>query len=122
MQAGNKVKNLQDLHENKQKCLYFVWNKGNYHKRILYLLTQKIVKLLIHRNYYLILKIKHIYKELENVLHYLIPTIQGKTKKSYKNNNIEISASIWNDNFELPDGSYSVSDIEDYFEYTLKNL
>ena len=23
---------------------------------------------------------------------------------------------------ELPDGSYSVSDIQDYFEYTLKNM
>ena len=27
----------------------------------------------------------------------------------------------WNDKFELPDGSYSVSDIQDYFEYFLKN-
>ena len=26
----------------------------------------------------------------------------------------------WNDEFELPDGSYSVSDIQDYFEYILK--
>ena len=28
---------------------------------------------------------------------------------------------MWNDKFELPDGSYSVSDIQDYFEYILKN-
>ena len=28
--------------------------------------------------------------------------------------------SQWNDKFELPDGSYSVSDIQDYFEYILK--
>ena len=27
----------------------------------------------------------------------------------------------WNDKFELPDGSYSVSNIQDYFEYILKN-
>ena len=26
----------------------------------------------------------------------------------------------WNDEFELPDGSYSVSDIQDYFEYIIK--
>ena len=26
----------------------------------------------------------------------------------------------WNDKFELPDGSYSVSDVQDYFEYILK--
>ena len=27
---------------------------------------------------------------------------------------------MWNDNFELPDGSYSVSDIKNYFEYITK--
>ena len=26
----------------------------------------------------------------------------------------------WYDKFELPDGSYSISDIQDYFEYILK--
>ena len=38
----------------------------------------------------------------------------------YNNNKIKISAPTWNDKFELPDGSYSVSDIQDYFEYILK--
>ena len=32
-------------------------------------------------------------------------------KKSYKNNTYETSAPTWNEEFELPDGSYSVSDI-----------
>ena len=32
----------------------------------------------------------------------------------------KISAPLWNDKFELPDGSYTVSDIQDYFEYILK--
>ena len=41
-------------------------------------------------------------------------------KSSYNNNKFKISASTWNDEFELPDGSYSVSDIQDYFEYILK--
>ena len=41
-------------------------------------------------------------------------------KSSYNNNKFEISAPTWNDEFELPDGSYSVSDIQDYFEYILK--
>ena len=41
-------------------------------------------------------------------------------KSSYNNNKLKISAPIWNDKFELPDGSYSVSDIQDYFEYILK--
>ena len=41
-------------------------------------------------------------------------------KSSQNNNKFKISAPTWNDEFELPDGSYSVSDIQDYFEYILK--
>ena len=41
-------------------------------------------------------------------------------KSSCNNNKFKISAPTWNDEFELPDGSYSVSDIQDYFEYILK--
>ena len=41
-------------------------------------------------------------------------------KKSYKNNKFKISALKWNEKFELPDRSYSVSDTQDYFEYILK--
>ena len=43
-----------------------------------------------------------------------------KYKKSYKNNIFKISAPKWNDKFELPEGSYSVSDTQDYFEYFKK--
>ena len=41
-------------------------------------------------------------------------------KKSYKNNKRKISAQTWNEEFELPDGSYSAADIQDYFQYILK--
>ena len=41
-------------------------------------------------------------------------------KSSYNNNKFKISAPTWNDKFELPDGSYSLSDIQDYFEYILE--
>ena len=41
-------------------------------------------------------------------------------KSSYNNNKFKISAPTWNDKLELPDGSYSVSNIQDYFEYILK--
>ena len=41
-------------------------------------------------------------------------------KSSYNNNKFEISAPTWNEEFTLPDGSYSVSDIQDYFEYFIK--
>ena len=40
-------------------------------------------------------------------------------KKSYKNNKVKI-APTWNEDFEPPNGSYSVSDIQDYFKYILK--
>ena len=38
-------------------------------------------------------------------------------KNSCNNNKFNISEPTWNDKFELPDGPYSVSDIQDYFEY-----
>ena len=41
-------------------------------------------------------------------------------KSSYNNNKFKISAPTWNEEFELPDGSYSMLDIQDYFEYILK--
>ena len=41
-------------------------------------------------------------------------------KSSSNNTNFQIPAPTWNDKFELPDGSYSVPDIQDYFEYILK--
>ena len=41
-------------------------------------------------------------------------------KSSYNNNKFKISTATWSEEFELPDGSYSISDIQDYFEYILK--
>ena len=41
-------------------------------------------------------------------------------KSTYNNNKFKISAPTWNDKFELPDGSYFISDIQDYFVYILK--
>ena len=41
-------------------------------------------------------------------------------KRSYNNNKFKISAPSWSEEFKLPDGSYSISDIQDYFEYILK--
>ena len=41
-------------------------------------------------------------------------------KSSYNNIKFKISAPTWNEEFTLPDGSYSVSDIQDYFPYILK--
>ena len=41
-------------------------------------------------------------------------------KSKYNNNKFKISAPTWNDTFDLPDGSYSISDIQDYFEFIIK--
>ena len=41
-------------------------------------------------------------------------------KSAQSNNKFKISTPTWNDEFDLPDGSYSMSDIQDYFEYFIK--
>ena len=41
-------------------------------------------------------------------------------KSSHNNNKFKISPPTWSEEFTLSDGSYSVSDIQDYFEYILK--
>ena len=41
-------------------------------------------------------------------------------ESSCNNNKLKISAPTWNDEFDLPDESYSISDIQDYFEYIVK--
>ena len=38
-------------------------------------------------------------------------------KSPYNNNKFKTSAPTWNEEFKLPDGSYSISDIQDYFQY-----
>ena len=43
-------------------------------------------------------------------------------KKSYKNNKCKISSPTWNEELELFDGLYSVSDIQNHFEYILTNM
>ena len=42
-------------------------------------------------------------------------------KSEYNNNKFKISAPTWNDAFDLPDGSNSISDIQNYFEFIIKN-
>ena len=41
-------------------------------------------------------------------------------KSEYNNNKFKISTPTWNDTFDLPDGSYSISDIQDYSEFIIK--
>ena len=41
-------------------------------------------------------------------------------KSAYKNNNFKVTAPTWNEEFDLPDGSYSAWDIQNYLEYIIK--
>ena len=49
-------------------------------------------------------------------IYYIWKNIKG----SYNNKKFKISAPTWTKEFKLPDGSYSISDIQGYFEYILK--
>ena len=41
-------------------------------------------------------------------------------KSTYNNNKFKISAPTWNETFDLPYGSYNISEIQDYIEYIIK--
>ena len=41
-------------------------------------------------------------------------------KSDYNNNKFKISAPTWSDTFDVPDGSYSIAALQNYFEYIIK--
>ena len=41
-------------------------------------------------------------------------------KSEYSNNKFKISAPTWDETFDLPDGSYSIANIQNYFEFIIK--
>ena len=41
-------------------------------------------------------------------------------KSTYNNNKFKILGPTWNETFDLPDGSYNISEIQDYIEYIIK--
>ena len=41
-------------------------------------------------------------------------------KSDYNNNKFKISAPTWNDIFDVPDSSYSIAALQNYFEYIIK--
>ena len=76
-------------------------------------------KLLLNLTDKINLKRSDKYVALSNLIIYYV---WKNIKKSYKNNKFKISALTWHEEFELPDPSYSISDIQDYFEYIFKNM
>ena len=61
-----------------------------------------------------------VYKKVIPLSNLSIYYTWNNIKSSYSNNKFKISAPTWNEEFTLPDGSYSISDVKDYFEYILK--
>ena len=41
-------------------------------------------------------------------------------KLTYNNNKFKILTPTWNETFDLPDGSYNISELQDYIEYIIK--
>ena len=54
--------------------------------------------------------------------HLIIYYTWKNIKSKCNNNKFKISTPTWNDKFDLPDGSYSISDIQDYFEFIIKKM
>ena len=46
--------------------------------------------------------------------------IWKNVKSDYNNNKFKISAPTWNDTFDVPDGSYSIAALQNYFKYINK--
>ena len=77
-------------------------SKTNEYNKFIYQFTDKL-NLKTPNNKNIGLVNLHIYYTLKNI------------KSAYNNNKFKISAPTWNDTFDLPDGSYSIYDIQDYF-------
>ena len=43
-------------------------------------------------------------------------------KSTYNNNKFKTSAPTWNETFDLPDGSYNISEIQGYIENIIKKV
>ena len=81
-------------------------SKTSDHHRILFNLSHKID--LKRSDKYVALSNLNIYYTWKNII------------TLYNCSEFKISAPTWNDKCELLDGSYSASDIQDYFEYIIK--
>ena len=81
--------------------------------------TNEPHKFVFHLPQRLDLKILDKYVALENLcICYTCKNI----RQQYRNNKLKIIAPTWNYEFELPDGSYSVSDIQNYIDYIIENM
>ena len=65
------------------------------------------------------LDLKHPYKDM-TLCNLSIYYTWKNVKSTYNNNKFKISATTWNETFDLPDGSNNISEIQDYIEYVIK--
>ena len=80
--------------------------------------TNELHKLVLNLLQRLDLKSSNKHVVLQNLSIYC--TSKNIIRKQYKSNKLKIIAPIWNDEFELPDVSYSASDIQICIEYIIK--
>ena len=79
--------------------------------------TNEPQKFVLNLSQRLDLRSSNKYVDLQNLsIYYTWKNI----RKQYKNNKLKVITSTWNDEFELPDGSYSLSDIQDNIKYIIK--
>ena len=114
--AGNEFRKLkqkvtndilrQDLIRNSEKYLFGEDNESSEPYRFKYDLIDKLD--LRNPNKNIALANLCIYYTWKNV------------RSIYKSSKFKISAPTWNETFDLPDGSYNISEIQDYFEYIIK--
>ena len=81
--------------------------------------TNNSNKFIYQFTYKLNLKIPNKYIALVNLsIYYTWKNI----KSAYHNNKFRISIPTWNETIDLPDVSYSIADIQDYFEFIIAKL
>ena len=61
-----------------------------------------------------------LYQTFKIILNVHLLSMEKYKKVIQENNGFKIPAPTWNEEFKLPDGSYSILDIQDLFEYILK--
>ena len=97
----NKIEEISENEIAGQK-LYDIVNTNKFFYKFIDKLNLK------NQNKYIVLANLSIYYTWKNI------------KYAYKDNKFKISPPTWNDEFDLPDGSYYISDIPDCFEYIIK--
>ena len=123
------IEDIKTLYEQRQKVIKLfdnfsrILSKGKYKSKHGIGLKILIPKQMLQRLPRPLAQVKasNTSENLLNEIRKIIYSLYRKLlRKSYKNNKFKISVPTWNKEFELPGGSYYISDIQDYFEYVLK--